>query len=189
MSHPVLVPLFNRVTRGYMMFWKERAGDSKIKEEVYFLIRGLLLLLLSCFSRVRLCATPETAAHQAPLSLGFSRQEHWSGLPFPSPMHESEKSKWNHSVVSDSSRPHGLQPTRLLRPWDFPGKSTGVGCHCLLHIRGLVLNNGWDLKNIICNAFSPYMGTIFSFSKALWNNYNLYLRDAKSQRNWVTYSK
>ena len=51
----------------------------------------ILLLLLSCFSRVRLCATPETAAHQAPLSLGFSRQEYWSGLPFPSPMHESEK--------------------------------------------------------------------------------------------------
>ena len=40
---------------------------------------------------VRLCATPETAARQAPPSLGFSRQEHWSGLPFPSPMHESEK--------------------------------------------------------------------------------------------------
>ena len=51
----------------------------------------MLLLLLSCFSRVRLCATPETAAHQAPPSLGFSRQEHWSGLPFPSPMHENEK--------------------------------------------------------------------------------------------------
>ena len=50
----------------------------------------LLLLLLSRFSRVRLCATPETAAHEAPPSLGFSRQEHWSGLPFPSPMHESE---------------------------------------------------------------------------------------------------
>ena len=42
-------------------------------------------------SRVRLCATPQTAAHQAPLSLGFSRQEHWSGLPFPSPLHKSEK--------------------------------------------------------------------------------------------------
>ena len=41
----------------------------------------LLLLLLSRFSRVRLCVTPETAAHQAPPSLGFSRQEHWSGLP------------------------------------------------------------------------------------------------------------
>ena len=51
----------------------------------------VLLLLLSHFSRVRLCATPETAAHQASPSLGFSRQEHWSGLPFPSPMHESEK--------------------------------------------------------------------------------------------------
>ena len=50
----------------------------------------LLLLLLSRFSRVRLCATPQTTAHQAPLSLGFSRQEHWSRLPFPSPMHESE---------------------------------------------------------------------------------------------------
>ena len=49
-----------------------------------------LLLLLSRFSRVRLCAIPYTAAHQAPPSLGFSRQEHWSGLPFPSPMHESE---------------------------------------------------------------------------------------------------
>ena len=51
----------------------------------------ILLLLLSHFSLVRLCVTPETAAHQAPPSLGFSRQEHWSGLPFPSPMHESEK--------------------------------------------------------------------------------------------------
>ena len=51
----------------------------------------LLLLLLSRFSSVRLCATPKTAAHQAPPSLGFSRQEHWSELPFPSPMHESEK--------------------------------------------------------------------------------------------------
>ena len=92
----------------------------------------LLLLLLSRFSRVRLCVNLETAAHQAPLSLGFSRQEHWSGLPFPSPMHESEKWKWSCSVVSDSYRPHGLQPTRLLHPWDSPGKSTGVGCHCLL---------------------------------------------------------
>ena len=65
-------------------------------------------------------------------SLGFSRQEHWSGLPFPSPMHKSEKWKWSHSVMSNSLRPHGLQPTRLLRPWDFPGKSTGVGCHFFL---------------------------------------------------------
>ena len=44
----------------------------------------LLLLLLSCFSCVWLCATPWTAAHQAPPSLGFSRQEYWSGVPLPS---------------------------------------------------------------------------------------------------------
>ena len=34
--------------------------------------------------------------------------------------------------MSASLRPHGLQPTRLLHPWDFPGKNTGVGCHFLL---------------------------------------------------------
>ena len=34
--------------------------------------------------------------------------------------------------MSDSVRPHGLQPTRLPRPWDYPGKNTGVGCHFLL---------------------------------------------------------
>ena len=44
-----------------------------------------LLLLLSHFSRVQLCATPWTAAYQAPPSMGFSRQEYWSGLPLPSP--------------------------------------------------------------------------------------------------------
>ena len=92
-------------------------------------------MLLSHFSRVQLCATPGMAAHQAPPSLGFSRQEHWSALPFPSPVHESEKSKWSCSVVSDPQPPHGLQPTRLLCPWEFPGKSTGVGCHCLLRHR------------------------------------------------------
>ena len=44
----------------------------------------MLLLLPSCVSHVWLCATPWTAANQAPLSLGFSRQEYWSGLPLPS---------------------------------------------------------------------------------------------------------
>ena len=47
----------------------------------------MLLLLPSCVSHVRLCATPWTAAYQAPPSLGFSRQEDWSGLPLPSPTH------------------------------------------------------------------------------------------------------
>ena len=51
----------------------------------------MLLLLLSRFSRVRLCATHRQQPTRLPSSLGFSRQEHWSGLPFPSPMRESEK--------------------------------------------------------------------------------------------------
>ena len=109
------------------------------------------------------------AAHQAPPSLGFSRQEHWSGLPFPSPKHKSEKWKWSRSVVSDSSRPHGLQPTRLLSPWDFPGKSTGVGCHCVLRkalwapihsiVWDLFLQLGFpgdsDNKESACNVGDP----------------------------------
>ena len=97
----------------------------KVHAPVFSLLNSTKpLLLLSRFSRVWLCATPETAAHQTPLSLGFSRQERWSGLPFPSPMHESEKWKWSHSVVSDSSNPmdcslpgssvHGIFQARVL---------------------------------------------------------------------------
>ena len=91
------------------------------------------------------------AAHQAPPSLGFSRQEHWNGLPFPSPMHESEKWKWSRSVMSDPQRPHELQPSRLLRPWDFPGKSTGVGCHCLLQImRWALCKSSSSVRSLSC---------------------------------------
>ena len=85
----------------------------------------MLLLLLSHFSRVRLCVTQQTAAHQAPPSLGFSdRQEHWSGLPFPSPMHESEiESEVTQSCLTpsdpvDCSLPgssiHGIFQARVL---------------------------------------------------------------------------
>ena len=62
-------------------FWKmkkKRVNKSSRKVEEWM----DLLLLLSRFSRVWLCATPQTAAHQAPPSLGFSRQEHWSGCHF-----------------------------------------------------------------------------------------------------------
>ena len=60
-------------------------GDEKVATALQITQDALLLLLLlSCFSRVRLCATPWTAACQAPLSMGFARQEYWSGLPLPS---------------------------------------------------------------------------------------------------------
>ena len=113
--------------------WTQRIWDA-CKHQVSLFHRFAAAAAKSRQSCPTLC-DPIDAAHQAPPSLGFSRQEYWSGLPFPSPMHESEKSKWSPSVVSDSSQPHGLQPTRLLHPWDFPGKSTGVGCHCLLQFR------------------------------------------------------
>ena len=86
---------------------------------------------------LQLCLTlcdPIDGSPSGSPSLGLSRQENWSGLPFPSPMHESEKWKCSRSIVSDSLRLHGLQPTRLFRPWDFPCKSTGVGCHHLLRL-------------------------------------------------------
>ena len=62
--------------------------------------------------------------------------------------------------MSDSFRPHGLQPTRLLCPWDFPGKSAGVGCHCLL--QGLPLPapklplHACSVTSIMSNCLQPY---------------------------------
>ena len=139
------------------------------------------LLLLSHFSRVRLCATPSTAVRQAPSSLGFSRQEHWSGLPFPSPMRESEKWKWSRSVVSDPQRPHGLQPTRLLHPWDFPGKSTGVGCHCLLRIAVLEVYNDWQ-KYVGLHCWFLLLEQILVSLQAFLNNWNSVIHAGLSKR-------
>ena len=50
----------------------------------------------------------------------------------PGRMNSTWVSEWSRSVMSNSLRPHELQPTRLLHPWDFPGKNTGVSCHFLL---------------------------------------------------------
>ena len=52
-----------------------------------------------------------------------------SPVLIPGPEAKIQQAKWSRSVVSDSFWPHGLCPTRLLHPWDFPGKSTGVGRH------------------------------------------------------------
>ena len=91
----VVLPIFEwTITFCSVSLLVATSKDQRLEVFVFFPLRRLLLLLLlllSRFSRVRICATPQTAAHQAPLSLGFSRQEHWSGLPFPSPVHESEK--------------------------------------------------------------------------------------------------
>ena len=110
------------------------------------------------------------AAHQAPPSLGFSRQEHWSGLPFPAPMHESEKWQWSRSVVSDSSWPHGLQPTRLRHPWDFPGKSTGVGCHYCIQWPQIPLLSMYPIKIHASNIHTiKFTGLLFVIAPD-WNS-------------------
>ena len=63
--------------------------------------------------------------------------------------------------MSDSLRPHGLQPTRVLHPWDFPGKSTGVGCHCLLHPFYVVSTNYRVLIYCTCHFQDCFLCFIF----------------------------
>ena len=111
----------------------------------------LLLLLLSRFSHVQLCATPEMAAHQAPPSLGFSRQEHWSGLPLPSPMHENE----SESEVAQSCPP-------LSGPMDFslPGSSV----HGIFQARVLQ----WGA--IAFSDIKGYLDSIILFGKTIFRN-------------------
>ena len=81
-----------------------------------------------------------TVAYQAPPSMGFSRQGYWSGLPFPSPMHESEKWKWSRSVVSTLSDPIDCSLPGFSIHGIFQIRVTGVGCHCLLRISCIVLS-------------------------------------------------
>ena len=71
-------------------------------------------------SHIRLFATPWTVAHQAPPSMGFSRQEYWSGLPFPSPYSINSNIQFSRSVVPNSLRPHGVQHARISSPSPTP---------------------------------------------------------------------
>ena len=74
-------------------------------------------------SRVRLLATPWTAAHQAPPSMGFSRQEYWSGVPLPSPngILLSHKKEWNNATCSNMDVDH-LTSSYHHTKWSKPEK-------------------------------------------------------------------
>ena len=89
-------------------------------------------------------------------------------------MHENEKWKWSCSVVSDPQWPHGLQPSRLLRPWDFPGKNTWVGCHCLLQGSGKVDTNTRahlkDLVSVDCNQDASSKSTYKLLENLTWRS-------------------
>ena len=95
-------------------------------------------LCCCCSKSLQSCPTlcdPMDGSPPGSPSLGFSRQEHWSGLPFPSPMHESEKWKWSHSVVSDSSDPTDCS---------LPGSSVhGIFQARVLEWGGWRLGEGW----------------------------------------------
>ena len=82
--------------------------------------------------------------------------------------------------MSDSQRPHGLQPTRLLHPWDFPGKSTGVGCHCLLRIL-YIENPNNSIRKLpeLISEFSKVAGYKINTQKSLAF---LYTNSEKSER-------
>ena len=90
-------------------------------------ILSYLLLLLSLQSCPTLCNPRDGSPPGSPVpGILQARTLEWVAISF------SNAWKWSHSDVSDSWRPHGPQPTRLLHPWDSLGRSTGVGCHCLL---------------------------------------------------------
>ena len=121
-------------------------------------------------------ATPRAIAHKSRLSMEFSRQECWSRLPFPSPGIKPGSPAWQvdsipsespgkprrsittsccccfvASVGSDFVQHCGLQPARLLCPWDSRGKNTGVDCHALL--RGSSRPRDWTQVSCIAGRF------------------------------------
>ena len=98
--------------------------------------------VLSHFSLVRLLVTPWAVASEAPLSMGFSRQEYWSGLPFPSPLESAENCNFRpattaYRVQISPSRPRSpaLQADSLSTEPQGKSKTTGVGSlSCLQQI-------------------------------------------------------
>jgi len=114
-------------------------------------------MLLSRSSRVRLCVTPKTAAHQAPPSLGFSRQEHWSRLPFPSPMKQ----------VKSESEVAQLCPT-LSDPMDCspPGSSIrGIFQARVLEWGAIAFSDEFSVCWILTSYQLMWYANIFSFGR------------------------
>ena len=144
---------------------------------------NMLLLLLSRFSRVWLCVTPQTAAHQAPPSLGFSRQEHWSGLPFPSPMHESEAAQ-SCPTLSDpmncslpGSSVHGIFQARVLE-WGaiaFSGRYYG-NCTILKLVSPKIFKVKSFLKKcIMTHIYSLHITILLCSFLLIWSNVNSFI--------------
>ena len=103
------------------------------------------------------------------MSLGFSRQQHWSGSPFPSPMHGSKKWKWSRSVLSDSSQPHGFELLSSL----------------CLRVEGRGQREGWarallnlSLGQLCASLLSPQVSSPRMASCKLVQKRNSFLQDS-----------
>ena len=96
------------------------------------------------------------------------------------------------SVMSDFLQPHGLQPTRLLCPWNSPGQNTGVGCHSLLH--GIFPTQGSNPGLLHCRQIVycvSHQGSLKEmicwFSKEVWAMNCNFILDATDTHQWHTH--
>ena len=123
------------------------SAPTYIKEGQHHPQRVTVKVKVKSLSRVRLFATPRTVAHQAPPSMGFSRQEYWSGLPFPSP---TVKVKWNKITCKSLST--------VLSTWSAHSKSVNHNNHscyeCVLpekrYISEMCLLNCYSCQEMAC---------------------------------------
>ena len=118
----------------------------------------LLLCLLSCFSRAQLCVTPWTVPHQAPLSMGFSRQEYWSGLPFPSPLTAVLKIMW-------------------VSMWTLPSTQSQVAIWVKCPISSFTFDLGWveGHLNNICMLYYCWDASNVCVTLLLEHTCNMYI--------------
>ena len=112
-----------------MFLWSNTIGllNQDVEQKLEFLTAAAAKSLQSCPT---LCNPIDVSPPGSPApGILQARTLEWGAIAF------SNAWKWKESEVAQScptQQPYGPQPTRLLSPWDFPGKSTGVGCHCLL---------------------------------------------------------
>ena len=135
--------------RCFVTLWKETVlivviHNRHFEEDVKIQkILDLRLTAKSLQSCPTLCDPIDSSPPGSPIpGILQARTLEWVAISF------SNAWKWKVKVKSLSRvrlyRPHGLQPTRLFRPWDFPGKNTGVGCHCLLRRPAQIPSDGED---------------------------------------------